>query len=76
MEAKRALDAEAANATNKREDELKCAIKEAEKKLKSIMANSSLLSAEIMTSSDDHKKLIEQACPQPDTAFRLSTATA
>lgn len=60
MDAKRNADAEASNTSNKKDDELKRAIKQAEKQMSSISADIKLLSEEISSASKDSKRLVEQ----------------
>jgi len=60
MDSKRAADAEACTSANKREDEVKRAVKAAEKKMNALGADLKLLAAEISTAADDQKKLMEQ----------------
>lgn len=59
MERKRNEDSERTEAQQRREEEAKGRVKEAEKKLKAVGAELSLLQAECRTAADEQKKLLE-----------------
>jgi len=59
MERKRNEDSERTDAQQKREDELKAGVKDADKKLKSVGSELALLQTECRTSADEQKKLLE-----------------